>query len=284
MISYDTLNTTTMILWILIPIGFILSILVFIYIMYVSRKKRSTTYLNLIKIIAIANIPYSLQAIIMLFYPESMTMHITHRILTFIGGWSGFTSIWLFLICDMELLKLLYIITPFFTPNRIYKIQIIETIICFLLGGGVLLWPFSDLNVNGIISMWYNLIVLQQFMSTILITIQCSYISIKMYQFTLQKRGQDRNKIKRKTFRAIFQIFVFFSTCLTGMLIILTGILIFFDKSPLSRRLSNIVTSSSCLVGPFQILSYYHIFDTIVGIKFEKLQSKSIRTLHVPQK
>ncbi|KAI8894078.1 hypothetical protein BC833DRAFT_249485 [Globomyces pollinis-pini] len=137
MISMETLDAVTKTLWILDPLSFIVSIIVYTYILYVTRTKHSTTYLTMIKIIAFINIPFSLQANVMLFYPDSITNPLSNRIITFIGGWSGFTSLWIYLICDMELLKLLYIITPIFTPDRIFVIQIIETVVSFALGGGI---------------------------------------------------------------------------------------------------------------------------------------------------
>ncbi|KAJ2999392.1 hypothetical protein HDV02_003010 [Globomyces sp. JEL0801] len=196
-----------------------------------------------------------------------------------LGGWPAFLIIWLTMICDMELLKLLQILTPFFTTDRIKVIQIIETIVSFGLGGGVLLWPFSDFDYAGLISKWYNFTILLQLISAMLVAIQCTYISIKMYQFAVRKKGQDGVKIRQKTYRAIFLVLLFLCNGLFIATAALVGALMSTTSDATTNRLSTLLYATSGIPTPIQILIYYHIFESIKGIKFERITPKKSVTV-----
>ncbi|KAI8894075.1 hypothetical protein BC833DRAFT_606198 [Globomyces pollinis-pini] len=276
--SSNELDILTKVLTILLPFSLVSSVFVFIFILY-QAGRRESRYLLLIRLLAFANIPLTIQANLALFSPQYLIDEFPHRIMAVLGGWSAFLIIWLYMICDMELLKLLQVITPKFTPQRIRNIQIIETFLSFLLGGGILIWPFSDFHYEGLVSKWYNFIILLQFISAILIALQCTYISTKMYQFATQKKGQDGGQIRRRTYQSIFQIVVFFVLCLMASACPLSGALFLTDSNPITIRISTLLYNSCCIFSPMQILVYYQIFESIKKIKFEKLINKKKKTL-----
>ncbi|KAI8896403.1 hypothetical protein BC833DRAFT_102078 [Globomyces pollinis-pini] len=60
-----------------------------------------------------------------------------YRLSLITTSWPAFMSMFVFRLSNMEMLRLLYVLTPFFTPSRITKIQIVESIFGIILSGGM---------------------------------------------------------------------------------------------------------------------------------------------------
>ncbi|KAI8893513.1 hypothetical protein BC833DRAFT_285964 [Globomyces pollinis-pini] len=75
------------------------------------------------------------------FYPDLFVTPIWCKAMTF---WAVFLHIMGLLLADTEMLKLMYVITPF-SVNKIQKFQIVEICVGFVFGGGLIFGPlFPD--------------------------------------------------------------------------------------------------------------------------------------------
>ncbi|KAI8897638.1 hypothetical protein BC833DRAFT_593036 [Globomyces pollinis-pini] len=192
-----------------------------------------------------------------------------HQIYLVLTNWPDFFYVLCMMLADMEMLRLLQSIAPQFTDKVITLVQIVEIIVAFSTGGVKLLIgliPWTEL-----LAKWYSYgTPLYYLIGFFVITIQCSFISYKMYIFS--KKKSSSTEIKSQYQKTIRYIILFWSLTMLDSS--------FYVMVETSYRESDLTgyQSQICKLGyaialsyyPFMVYLYTRIFQTIREIKFDK--------------
>ncbi|KAI8895671.1 hypothetical protein BC833DRAFT_600445 [Globomyces pollinis-pini] len=198
------------------------------------------------------------------------------------SSWLAFSYALLFLLTDMELLRLLYIISPFFTSSRITMIQIIEVILFFILGGGVLLYP--NFIENDFFNVWYNIGTFSLYaMVGIMICSQCLCTSWNIYRFVNLHKTMIVGK--PEYWKTIVRISCLGMLCLAQIVIASMALLV-DTQSTNYTLVRGLFLRMTCMITPIQSYVYQRIFSSIKKLTFinknKKLNlSQNIRVMDI---
>ncbi|KAI8895119.1 hypothetical protein BC833DRAFT_602400 [Globomyces pollinis-pini] len=212
-----------------------------------------------------------------IYHPAVFASEIGFRIVRLLSLWSAFAFCYLLMICDMEMLRLMSSITPFFTSSRITVIQIVETILSFILGSGLLYFPISDFGPFA--AEYLRVSPLLHVLSTCAVVWQCIYISLKMKQFA----SNDKKTLSNLDWKyqiVLVKIFLFTSLDLLGIALSVYAIVNSAKEDASKQTIldNGLLISISGSILPITVFAYSIIFDSIIAIKFDKLMSQKSLT------
>ncbi|KAI8895118.1 hypothetical protein BC833DRAFT_602397 [Globomyces pollinis-pini] len=205
--------------------------------------------------------------ILMIITPTLKINNLVYRILKIVTYWPLFVFHLLLMYSNMEMMKLFYVITPFFTPQRIRIIQIVEISICFVVGGGLIYWPISDLGEFAF--NWGTVSSALPIISESTVICQCLYLSIKMKQFASKSKSTVQNS-QWNYKKSIFLVLTFTILLIISVGIWCRSIALFGKDAPQLQNIAGelgLILSTAVL--PLSIFLYSQIFESIKGIKFE---------------
>ncbi|KAI8893969.1 hypothetical protein BC833DRAFT_606675 [Globomyces pollinis-pini] len=237
-------------------------------------SKRYNIYLIILKYLAFQLSVIATYHIVNRTLDDSITL-IT-RLYYFSQNWTTFFLYLGLMLCDLEMLKLLYVITPFFTPKRITVIQILECILCFGMSFGMLYYPFS--NFGRMALLLYKISAGIHVALFVTVVSQCIYVTYKMHQFSQRKQSQEASQSKTELQRAIAYILTFMCINIFAFVLLILAVI---GPWPTSRivniDISNRVLDIALCMMPYQLIVYSKIFDAIKGIKFHTKMSSSVK-------
>ncbi|KAI8895120.1 hypothetical protein BC833DRAFT_567759 [Globomyces pollinis-pini] len=254
-----------------VSIGFPLASLIGLYslirqIMHWRSSAYSQTYLYLLLILKYFALQIAVTNTLVVFVPACFPKsRLGYSLVKFFSGWPhGLISI-LLMVCDMEMLKLLKVIAPFFTSRKIVIIQAIEVIVGFILGGGIFYFPLS--SMDSFAFMYIRLSILLHILSSILVVIQCLFISYKMLELSLQTKHDS--KLQVRFYKVVAQVILFMVLDLIGIVVLVIAASIISETAGGVANLFGDCMFS--LVASFNTLKlhiYGLIFQSIKEIKF----------------
>ncbi|KAI8896402.1 hypothetical protein BC833DRAFT_597592 [Globomyces pollinis-pini] len=260
-ILLQQLQTTSKIVYpILTAIGFT-SLFTHLY----EYRTHQRLYQTLILILKFFALELAMLSTVTAYYPELWISH--YRIMSMLNSIGVFCYPILFMVTDLEMLKLLYVLTSF-SVGFIVKVQIFELLLGIGLGGGVLCFPFTDLSANHICSKWYDLITILIGYASLVVVCQCIYISIKMFQYVTSAHASKERTVY--IWYAIPTILIFFIVCVVGDVMAVVGFQIRTYKSECSIAgdIGIILVNGSTCLSTLLIFIYGFIFKFIKNMKF----------------
>ncbi|KAI8900303.1 hypothetical protein BC833DRAFT_297774 [Globomyces pollinis-pini] len=185
-----------------------------------------------------------------------------------------FFYVLLFMVTDLEILRLMKALIPSLTSNIITMVQCVEVVFSFLLGGGkfVICTPFY--TEREWIKNWLKLAIpLYYLMAITLICGQCTFIAYKMWMFAKKKR-KEKSNIKFKKTLVYIAIFLVITLLGLGWYMYVGAFKVYYDP-----RIEFYFLAISVSFFPISVELYHRVFHSIKHIKFDPVKNVPIQPI-----